>query len=175
MTCIEDLTQRLADVGLTPLPTHYESLLHAICGGTNPEVIAKLILRLHEWPKLVLALSRRFELSDEDYERLRDLFLSNGKNLIFQAGVSELTVRNANAPEIEGDQFDLNVGREKVIKAQRTTEFAMFLEKQGVRIGELSLPDQHEISALRTQFISGSLTTQALHNVWAKTSFKRRG
>jgi hypothetical protein len=168
MTCIEDLTQRLASLGLTPLPAHYNSFLQEICGGNSSEAVANFLYRLHNWPRIVLALSRRYEISDSDYERLQNIFLSSGKGISFQAEVEKLNVHNALAPKIKGDDFDVQAARRRVSEAHRAMEFADYLKMHSTRVGKIPIADDPAVNELRRRYIAGELTVEKLLNSFPK-------
>lgn len=170
MACLEDLKQRLAILGLTPLPHYYESFLEAICEGTTPDIIADFLHRLNSWPRILLDISRRYDISDTDYEELKKNFLKCGDDVFFQQMVENLPARKEALQGISLPPFELHAAREKVGRSQRRAEFESILAEQQSRAGAAGVRNQQEIDDLRRKFITGAMTAKDLRDALSGSS-----
>lgn len=174
MTCIDEWTQKLEGLGLRPVPSHLTIFIRAICAA--PPVVdgPELLLRLYAWPKALLKLTRLHDISDEQFELLRGLYLAGGDNVNFKQELGKLPRKGEIPPKLSNSLGDATDDIKKINGRAVTRREAHFdLEvKDAFDVSELAI-DPEELASLKQQFLSTGMTKEVLKDLLTKALAKK--
>lgn len=172
MTCTEELTEKLAQLGLHPLPAHFIPYLKAVCEGKPTDALAMFIYRWHAWPRRALNLARRWAISDEEYDELLALYLAEGESGRFLKRAAEIEAATARRSHGSGESFEIKSARAKRsaalvdIRESQAESFEILLREEFAR-NSYSFERDAEIEELKEQYAAGSKTVQDVQDILA--------
>lgn len=177
MACVEEWKAKLSELGLSPLPPHLDAFIVAMCAGDPTSAMVDFLFRLYSWPKRLLELTQIYEISDEDFKRLQDLYLSTGDSRNFAQAVSSLPSKRGGASSLANSLQDSAARIESLnqkLRGRRAITFDTLEEEERQGRGADAPPiSLQELDRLRQLFVASTMSTEQLRDLLSRAAAKQ--